>query len=264
MKKIISYFKEEKGMLILIAFITFAIVGTSIWITVLNNHDSDLVFWLEVVLLGFLVNFLCSLVIIAFFDDKNKRDNQEKKDYFLSKVNIQLSAMVNMIITIYNKATNDSLKTLDEKKDFLLNTNIDTAISEIMKINLAEKDAPLIVTINSSVRENLTGNWLEYYFDTFSHTVKCIISFKEVLIQYISKDFYECLDKISTFDDIHLNYLRKNDFHIINNSKYTENIFKNNSKIQSLLLLNTIIINLRKIEHFLSIESNKKQKLLIF
>lgn len=162
-------------------------IAFGVFVTRNNSEtDSDFLFWVEVIVIGFLINLLCSFVIIAFFDDKEKRESLERERYILKRISADVSRMAEVLVNFYNAVADKPLETAEQKADLVLNKDFEAFIEpKLMTLNLSLRTAPCFFGVDGSTNKITQANWSEYFYHVATISIEDIQILKYFGVPFI-------------------------------------------------------------------------------
>gem|GEM_PF-4876337 len=254
-----DFIKREKGVLAGILLVVALTIAFGIFVTRNNSEtDSDFLFWIEAIGIGFLINLLCSFVMIAFFDDKEKRENLERERYILKRISADVARMADVLINFYNAAADKPLETAEQKTDLVLHKDFETFIKpKLMTLNLSLRTAPYFFGVDGSTNKITQANWLEYFYHVATVSIEDIQILKYFGVPFIPEEFYAPIDSFISLLVL-LNSRKNVDNDFVRSPDYSENYLQRNSKesLNFFAEFHTVVLNLRAIDDCLKKESS--------
>jgi len=232
-----QFIKRQKWMIITIVIIILVIVGLGIWITYLNNSSqtTDILMWIEVIVIGLLVNIVSAFFIIAFVDDKEKKAEAKKKQFLLATIAVNNKGIKEMVCNIHERFTMTKFEDADERNKYLL--GLITQSDSLLKFDYSTI-CPLM-TIVDPFAPVTNGNWIEYIYKTISEKVFSISDFFPTYVPYLSieltNEVYDYLKKMKN----QILTWEKNDLAIVTNTNYFPK--KDNAKLLIIISLPSIL-----------------------
>jgi len=219
-----------------------------------RNNGTNVLFFLELIL-EFLINLICSFIIAIFFNDKSKRENLEKKLYFLTIVKESLSKMVQVITALYNKGYYISGKS-ERNKQRILEMDFENNIRPMLDVlDYSKREAPMRIPIYLDFRNIENADWLMFIVLSSVDCNQKIKNISGILERYVNPDFYKELTNFcAQLDQIKIHDLT--DRKIISNVEYKRNPKTFNKQLKCLSILKKLLRSIEKNNEFL-INENK-------
>jgi len=234
-------------------------IAFGVFVTRNNSEtDSDFLFWVEVIVIGFLINLLCSFVIIAFFDDKEKRESLERERYILKRISADVSRMAEVLVNFYNAVADKPLETAEQKADLVLNKDFEAFIEpKLMTLNLSLRTAPCFFGVDGSTNKITQANWSEYFYHVATISIEDIQILKYFGVPFIPEKFYGPIDSfISLLVLLNSRKNTENDF--VRSADYSANYLQRNSKgsLNFFAEFHLAVLSIRAIDDCLKKESS--------